>query len=245
MPEGPSIVILKQAILPFEGKLLIGTRGNADIDFSAFEKEKLVAIRTWGKQLFLCFKKMNIRIHLLMFGTYSVNDQTRPDKSLRLGLIFKKGSAYFYTCSVTILEGELNTLYDWKADVMSDLWDPARARRKLKARPETMVCDALMDQQIFSGVGNIIKNEVLYRVRVHPETLVAAIPPRKLTELITEARNYSFDFLTWKKASVFSKHWLAYNQKVCKRCNLPFFRAAPGKAKRNSFYCTNCQIFYF
>ncbi|MEO6914586.1 MAG: endonuclease, partial [Chitinophagaceae bacterium] len=202
MPEGPSIVILKEAILPFEGKLLTGVKGNGDLDFSIFEKEKLVSIRTWGKQIFLCFRKCTIRIHLLMFGAYSVNEQTRPDKSLRLGIFFKTGSVYFYTCSVTVFDGDLEKWYDWKADIMSDLWDPAKARRKLKSNAEILVCDALMDQQIFSGVGNIIKNEVLYRVRLHPETPVGKIPPRKMTALITEVRAYGFDFLKWKKADV-------------------------------------------
>ena len=79
--------------------------------------------------------------------------------------------------------------------------------------PDTMVCDALLDQNVLSGVGNIIKNEVLYRIFLHPETLVGDIPPRKLTQLINESRNYSFDFLKWKKAYVLKKHWLAHTKK--------------------------------
>jgi endonuclease-8 len=51
-----------------------------------------------------------------------------------------------------------------------------KARKKLKAIPKTMICDALLDQQIFSGVGNIIKNEVLYRVKLHPENNISDIP---------------------------------------------------------------------
>ena len=62
-----------------------------------------------------------------------------------------------------------------------------------------MICDALLDQQIFSGVGNIIKNEVLYRVKLHPENIIKDIPALKLSAVIKEARNYSFHFLKWKK----------------------------------------------
>ena len=110
--------------------------------------------------------------------------------------------------------------------------------------PETMVCDALLDQQVFSGVGNIIKNEVLYRIRLHPETMLGKIPPRKITELITEARNYSFDFLKWKKAFELKKHWLAHTKKICPRCNLPFIKKHCGKTHRRSFFCENCQVKY-
>ena len=42
---------------------------------------------------------------------------------------------------------------------MADEWDPAAARRKLRARPDALVCVALLDQDVFAGVGNIIKNE--------------------------------------------------------------------------------------
>jgi endonuclease VIII len=100
------------------------------------KNKKVRDIRIWGKQFFFCLDQLNIRIHFLMFGSYSVGKQTRPDKSLRLALSFSNDAVYFYTCSVKILEGDLDSLYDWKADVLSDKWDPARARKKLKALPQ-------------------------------------------------------------------------------------------------------------
>ena len=36
--------------------------------------------------------------------------------------------------------------------------------------------DALLDQDVFAGAGNIIKNEVLHRIRVHPESPVGRLP---------------------------------------------------------------------
>jgi endonuclease VIII len=142
------------------------------------------------------------------------------------------------------LEGNLNALYDWQADVLSDPWNPVKARKKLKAMPETLVFDALLDQQVCSGVGNIIKNEALYRIRLHPETRLGDIPPRKLTELIKEARHYSFDFLKWKKAFELKKHWLAHTKKICLRCDIPLQKKYCGKTNRRTFFCGNCQIKY-
>lgn len=179
-----------------------------------------------------------------MFGSFSINEQTRADRSIRLKLRFKNGTVFFNTCSVKFIEENIDLLYDWKADVLSDDWDPKSARKKLKAQPDTIVCDALLDQQIFSGVGNIIRNEVLYRIRLHPETIIGNLPPRKLTELVREARNYSFDFLQWKKAFVLRKHWLAHTKKICLRCNLPFIKKYCGKTKRRTFICEGCQVKY-
>ncbi|MBC8119391.1 MAG: endonuclease, partial [Burkholderiaceae bacterium] len=142
-------------------------------------------------------------------------------------------------------EGDLDDTYDWQADVMSDDWNPRAARRKLKAHPDMLVCDALLDQSIFSGVGNIIKNEVLFRTRIHPETEIGALPPRKLGELIKQAREYSFDFYHWKKAFVLRKHFLAHTKKICPRCEIPLqFRQALGRSQRRSFFCSRCQQLY-
>jgi endonuclease-8 len=134
--------------------------------------------------------------------------------------------------------------YDWKADVLSDDWDAKNARKKLKAIPKTIVCDALLDQQIFSGVGNIIKNEVLYRIKVHPENRIGDLPSLKLSALINEARNYSFDFLEWKKEFTLKKHWLAHTKRTCLRCNLPIIKKYCGKTKRRTFFCSGCQVRY-
>ncbi|HUQ66270.1 MAG TPA: DNA-formamidopyrimidine glycosylase family protein [Flavitalea sp.] len=244
MPEGPSLFIVKENIAPFIGKKIISANGNAKIDFSKLQGKKIHDIRLWGKQLFIIVKDVTLRIHFLMFGSYSVNEQTKPEKSVRLHIVFKKGEIFFYTCAVRELEGDLDELYDWEADVLSEKWNPTRARKKLKKIPGTMVCDALLDQQVFSGVGNIIKNEVLYRIFLHPETLIGNIPPRKLTLVINEARNYSFDFLKWKRAYVLKKHWLAHTKKTCKRCDLPFIKKYCGISQRRTFYCENCQVKY-
>jgi endonuclease-8 len=151
---------------------------------------------------------------------------------------------YFYNCSVRLLPPDAEDLYDWQADVLSDKWDPLKAKKKLQQIPKELACDVLLDQNIFAGVGNIIKNEVLYRIRLHPESKIENIPAAKLSELIKEARNYSFDFLKWKKEFVLKKHWLAHTKKTCLRCSLPIIKKYCGKTKRRTFFCSGCQVRY-
>jgi endonuclease-8 len=244
MPEGPTLVIAKEDLTPFIGKTIVTATGNAKIDFERLIGRRIKDIRTWGKLLLITVKDANVRIHFLMFGAYSINAEKRQKRSLRLHLSLKKDDIYFYTCAVRLLEDEIVDEFDWEADVLSDDWNPAKARKKLKKVPDTLVCDALLDQTIFAGVGNIIKNEVLYRINVHPQTRVGDLPPRKLTALITEARNYSFDFLAWKKIYQLKKHWLIYTKKKCKRCDLPAMKEYLGKTKRRTFFCDNCQVNY-
>lgn len=127
---------------------------------------------------------------------------------------------------------------------MSDEWDSKKAIKKLKESPETVICDALLDQHIFAGVGNIIKNEVLYRVKIHPASIIGKIPAAKLSALVKETINYSFDFLKWKKANELKQHWLAHTKKMCLRCNVPIIKSYLGKTNRRTFYCNNCQKIY-
>lgn len=243
MPEGPSIVILKEQVQAFVGKKVMEVSGNTKVDKDCLRHRKVIAFRSWGKHFLICFPKLTVRIHFLLFGSYSINEQTKPNP--RLHLKFSTGDLYFYSCSVKFLDLPPDKVYDWSADVLSDKWDPVAARKKLKARPEMLVCDALLDQNIFAGVGNIIKNEVLFRIGVHPETEVGSLPPRKLGQMIREARNYSFDFLKWKKEFTLRKHWLAHTKRTCPRCHNALTRVAHlGKTKRRAFYCGDCQVKY-
>jgi len=239
MPEGPSIVIVKENTQQFAGKPVLEVAGNSKIDLERLVNQKVLWIKSWGKHFLIGFDGFTVRIHFLMFGSYLV-DGTKTAQ-LRLGLTFPNGQLNFYTCAVKLLEGDVDSHYDWAADVMNDAWNPKKARAKLKAVPDKMICDALLEQDIFSGVGNIIKNEVLYRVRIHPESLAGKIPARKITEIIEEARIYSFQFLDWKKKNELKKHWLAHTKKTCLRCNLPLIKKYTGVKKRRSFFCTKCQ----
>ena len=244
MPEGPSIILMKESLQKFVGKKVIKADGNAKFEKDPLEGKTLLEIRTFGKQTYLVFDEISVRIHLLMFGSYSVDEQTKPDQSLRLSLQFKMGSMYFYTCSVKLIETKDLEKIDWEADVLSDEWDPKKAEKKLKSNPEMMVCDALMNQDIFSGVGNIIKNEVLFRIGVQPESLLGKMPAKKIKELIAEARNYSFDFLKWKREFTLKKHWLAHTKSTCPICGEKLIKKYTGKGKRRSFYCEKDQKLY-
>ncbi|MDB5252688.1 MAG: glycosylase/AP lyase, DNA-binding [Flaviaesturariibacter sp.] len=239
MPEGPSLVILRDEVHSFTGKKIRAVSGNSKQDIARMKGQTVVAFRTWGKHFLICFKSFTVRIHFMLFGKYLINE--RRDTPARLSLEFSKGEINFYTVSVQFIEEPLDMVYDWSADVMSPEWDPKRARAKLRAKPDMLACDALLDQSIFSGVGNIIKNEVLFRIGVHPESRVGNLPVKKLNALVKEAVHYSFQFLEWKKEYTLKKHWLAHTKRTCAHCGGPLQKKYLGITARRSFFCENCQ----
>jgi endonuclease-8 len=240
VPEGPSLVILRDLTQSFAGERISKATGNAKIDKERLVGQRIVALRTWGKHFLIELDGFSVRIHFLMFGRWCINE--RKDKPPRLSLAFsRKRELNFYTCAVRYIEGDLDDEYDWRADVMSDAWDPKVTLRKLRRMPNELICDALLDQDVFAGVGNIIKNEVLFRVRVHPQSKVGALPAATLRTLVKQARQYSFEFLEWKRAFVLRQHWLVHNKGVCPRCNGRLAREYLGKRERRTFFCERCQ----
>ncbi len=242
MPEGPSIVILKEQATPFLGRRIERVEGNTTIEKERLLGHRIAAMHSWGKQFLIEMDvDFSLRVHFMLFGSYRINER-KSWADPRLGLGFDNGELNFYACSVRFIDVPLDLLYDWRCDVMSEHWDPVLAAKRLRTQPETLVCDALLDQDIFAGVGNIIKNEVLFRIRLHPLSTVGALPPAKLRELVAQARQYSFDFYEWKKQFVLKKHWLAHTKRTCPRCNIPFSQGHLGKTMRRSFWCEKCQV---
>lgn len=242
MPEGPSIVILREAAARFRRKTVRRAMGNSSLDRTRMEGRRVLALRSWGKHFLVEFSGFSLRVHMLMFGSYRIAE--RKPSPPRVSLQFDDGELNFYASSLKYIEGPLDDTYDWRTDVMNDAWDPRLARRRLKQQPDTLVCDALLDQELFAGVGNIIKNEVLFRQRVHPESTLGDLPPRVLGRLIADARDYSFLFLEWKRAFELRKHWQIHTKRACPTCGGPVSKTYPGKSRRRTFFCPNCQIRY-
>jgi len=243
MPEGPSIVILRDQCQQFVNRKVRRVGGNSKvIDLQRMAGKRVLAIQSWGKHFLIRFSGFTLRVHFLLFGSYRINE--RRDSTPRVSLEFVNGELNLYACSVKYLDQAPEDVYDWRGDVLSPQWDPGAAKAKLLAQPNMLVCDALLDQSIFAGIGNIIKNEVLFRIRLHPASRIGALPPRKLAELIRQARQYSFDFLEWKKAFVLRKHWLVHNKGTCPRCLIPLQRRHMGTHDRRTFFCENCQVLF-
>ncbi len=243
MPEGPSIVILREEVAAFTGQRIERAEGSAKVDKARLTGQVVREFRSWGKHLLIELEDVSVRIHLLLFGSYRINE--RKDSTPRLSLGFADGELNFYACSVQLIEGPLDATYDWSMDLMSDAWSPRVTLKRLRERPRLLACDALLDQTLFAGSGNIIKNEVLYRIRVHPLSLIGELPAAKLRELVREARTYSFQFLEWKRAGVLKANWLAHGKTSCVRCRIPLVKVKElGRSQRRAFFCERCQKRY-
>ena len=240
--EGPSLIILREEANKFVGKRVLSCAGSLTrLDFSRLAGKKLSAMSSWGKHFLISLETVTLRVHFLMFGSYSI-DRPKPDKLPKLSLVFRNGEIHFYSCSIQPLTEAIDELYDWRVDVMSDRWDENRVLRLVNQQPDdTMLCDLLLDQSIFAGSGNIIKNEVLFNLGLQPETKLRTLLPKDRRAMIREVRAYSLQFYIWKKAYVLRKNWRVYRRRLCAVCGRDTVMTKTGKLNRVSFHCPKCQ----
>jgi endonuclease-8 len=240
--EGPSIVIATEELAKFFGKLVLRASGSSQqIPVQELTGRKFIRAKSWGKHLIMIFDNISFRIHFLMWGSYRINSPAAQKKP-RLHLKFKNGDAYFYACSIRMLDGPLSKHYDWSSDTMSKSWNPQKALSKiLQLSDRTMVCDVLLDQEIFAGSGNIFKNEVLFLLGLHPETRLRNLSITKKKELVKAVRRYAIYFYKWKKLFQLRKHWKIFRKKICPHCGRAVVRRLTGRTERLSHYCPGCQ----
>ncbi len=81
MPEGPSIIILKEAVRMFKGKRILSVAGNTSVDKDRLINQKVIELKSWGKHFLICFTGFTVRIHFMLFGSYQhkrTNQKSAP-----------------------------------------------------------------------------------------------------------------------------------------------------------------------
>jgi endonuclease VIII len=245
--EGPSLVILKEELEQFRGQKILKVTGNTKQPKESLTHRTLQRIETWGKQLFLTFSSparssppIITKTHFLMFGSYRINDP-KPERSPRLELKFRTGLVDFYACSIQFGVDVYLQELDRRVDLMSERWDEAHVVDLMGQKQETFLCDLFLNQDVFAGSGNIVKNEVLFNIRRHPLTKLVYVPRRDWPRLAQAVHEYCWNFYVWKKQFQLRRHWQVYRQKNCPLCDSKLVTQSLGKFARRTFYCPKDQ----
>jgi endonuclease-8 len=248
--EGPSLLILREELKPFLGQKVLEASGNTTQPKATLTGRRMERIETWGKNLFMTFSAPSqktepilTKTHFLMFGSYRINE-IRPGRTPRLELKFRNGIVYFYSCSIRFVAEEYWKALDPRVDLMSQEWDPGHVVDLMTSKRNTPLCDLLLDQTVFAGSGNIIKNEVLFNIRRHPLTRLSRLARQDWPRLAQAVHSYCWNFYEWKKKFELRKHWQVYRQRLCPLCETKLIRGPLGKNERLTFYCSRHQPLY-
>ena len=182
------------------------------------------------------------RTHFMMFGSYRINDP-KLNRFPRLTLEFKNGVFYQYACAFRFVEPSEFKELDQRINVLSTKWDEKYVLGMLKEKKDTYICDLVLDQNLFAGSGNIVKNEILFNMRCHPLTKLSQLKPADWPKLVHEVRTYCENFYKWKKKYELRRHWQVYKKHKCPLCEEKITREKLGKLERSTFYCETHQKF--
>ena len=241
MPEAPTILVLCEHTKQFIGQKVTSLEGSvSEAIKQRINKANLVNARTYGKHLLLLFPDFTISVHLMLFGSFTINSE-KPGK-LTLGLSFKNGNLNFYASTVKLIEEPVEKAFDFTTEVMNENFDRKKALKKVKERGKEAIVDALIDQSVFTGVGNKIRAEVLFRTKVHPLSKIKAIPEAKLMEVVDDCVKFSFEMLEWKRDGVMDENLAIYKRKECPRDKMPVHHEKLGS--RTLHFCEKCQELY-
>lgn len=189
-----------------------------------------------------------LQVRFGLFGSIWVNEFSRAKKPNKRGdwrdpiprlvLHFDSGGFLaFYNCQMSWSSFPVIKL---NSDILSETFHRGQALEALgQAQP---VCYTLLDQRYFSGLGNIIKNEALYRAGIHPLALGSLLSPPQLEVLVDHVVEFSADWLQGKfqgrqqHPQIYQKEQCPAGHQVMKEAFGP-----PGGFQRLTWWCPQCQ----
>jgi len=240
--EGPPVRLVAEELSKFVGMRVVSVSGNARTEKASVRGKEVVSVFNRGKNLFIAFPDRSVRVHFLMYGSYRINEE-KVGRSPSLSLVFEEGVLNFYGCSVQVLpNSQVKALYDEEIDITSEKWNAGKVLRLSSQMKGEFVCDILLDQGVFAGVGNIIKNEGLFAAKLHPLSIVEKMPEEKMKEVISTTREFSDVFYqVLKRGESLSLYLKIYGKRKCYECGGRVVKRVTGKRRRISFFCPSCQ----
>ncbi|MEO8875880.1 MAG: DNA-formamidopyrimidine glycosylase family protein [Polyangiaceae bacterium] len=216
----------------------------------------IARVEAVGKNLFIVFEDGRaLHSHMRMSGSWHVYPQTTSPRNFpgtARALIEVAGcvAVCFNAPVVRMLSGaqvqrEVAAL---GPDILSPSFDVIEAARRILAAGERPVGDAIMDQSILSGIGNIYKSESLFVAKLDPFSASNAIGLEKLRVLVTQARRLMQRNLLpgsgmrTTRIGSGSKVWVyKRNGERCFTCGERIRMRRQGVGQRSTYYCPSCQ----
>ena len=114
----------------------------------------------------------------------------------------------------------------------------AVARARARSHPTRPIGEVLLDQTVAAGIGNVVRCEALYALRVDPWAPFGGIADATLTGLLEHSRQVLQAGV--RAGGALPK--VIYGARRCRRCGSAVRRRAQGDEARTVHWCPTCQI---
>ncbi len=199
--EGPAVHLAARQLSVLEGQTIQEVRGNTPRPLVRLQGEEIEKVRAIGNRLFIDTTGPSMVTDFSMDGSYSINnDQVDPEE---LVISCSRDTFSVSIDNVNVLDPDSDEYREHNhpsRDVLSEDFDRKRALNAMSS-DNRVIADVLLDQDIFGGVGSIIRNETLHASKIDPKTISSSIPRRKAEELVSQVIEFANGWLEIKTKS--------------------------------------------
>jgi len=255
MPEGDTIhrtaarlrpALEGKTLVRFEAQRLLGDRPKVGVEITAVEAV--------GKNLLIRFAGgLVLRTHMKMSGSwhlYRAGERWQKPRYLVRALV-DAGDWIAVCFSAPVVE----TFHEQSAkpspvdhlgpDLCRDDADLAEAVRRFArfGDPSQSLAEALLDQRIVCGIGNVYKSEALWANRLSPFALIGTLDEDGRHRLLRTASKQLRANLTTVQRTTVPGGLAVYgrDRKPCRACDTPIRRRVHGVQGRSTYWCPSCQ----
>jgi endonuclease-8 len=273
VPEGDTIfraartlhrALTGREVVRFESVLPSLTRVHEDTPITGRTVERVTAA---GKHVLMHFSgELVLRTHMRMNGSWHIyrpgERWQRPRRDMRIVVATAAFEAVGFNVPVaeflrgTALERQAD-LRLMGPDLLGEVFDEAEAVRRLRARGATAIADALLNQRVVAGIGNVYKSEVLFLCGINPFAPVSALADGQLLAVLRTARThlqanvidptaaivtYRGYRRTTRRADPAERLYVyGRARKPCRKCGVCIEVRAQGPDARLTYWCPACQ----
>jgi endonuclease-8 len=265
MPEGDTIfrtaAVLRSVLL---GRQIVDARAQAGPglrrvpDLSRVIGAAVTSVEARGKHLLIGFDNgLTLRSHMRMRGSWH---RYRPGEAWRLpasaaNAVLETAEAVAVAFNTPTLElltdagvARSGSLRELGPDLLGPNFDIAEAVRRLRKGSELELGEALLDQRMAAGIGNVVKSEVCFIEGLNPWAPIARFEDAELEAALTTARSLLQANLrggarvTTGMRGRGRELWV-YGRagRSCRRCGTPVTTRRQGELARSTYWCPRCQ----
>jgi endonuclease-8 len=239
MPEGDSLRRVAERLRVLEGEVVSAESPHpraAALGIAArVDGRRLERVEAVGKNVLLTFDGgVTVRSHLRMRGRW----QVRPAGTGGAGkpwLVLRGERHEAVLWNGPVLELGRAAVDRLGPDILADPPDfDSMVARVRRLAPDREVGEALLDQRVVAGIGNMWRAEALFAARVSPWEPVRELGDAALRDVLGAAsslmRAERADRLVYRRAGL-----------PCRRCGTPVAARRQGEAARTAYWCPSCQ----
>ncbi len=221
-----------------------------------------------GKHLLMRFSgDLVLRTHMRMNGSWHIYRHgerwQRPRSAMRIVLEtadfvavgFDVPVAEFLDSRQMARQEDLRKL---GPDLLQENFDPLEAARRLRERTDLEAGEALLNQRVMAGIGNVFKSEILFACGVSPFTPVRELTEDQISRLVSTSRKYlqanvidgkGDGIITYTgfrrttgRADPSARLWVyGRSGEPCRKCGTPIAFRKQGPHARVTYWCPRCQ----